>query len=319
MITEEICTLQVFQLFSQKCKTPLLQSCLKEFIRFLRDCIINRLRKTCTAWEDIRWKTFSVSVDYCFGNEQPRSKGKTFWRPKRSYSSEKNTSPVFRHLTWYGAVFSPSYFCVQQVFQDPVSYKAGFSEVSTFTKSHIPNGFFYEGDKQKIISSSKLFSGQNLSCPYVKLANSQTLILVGVELENFLSNIARHLRCKHADIPDNYFTLLDAAGISPTLILNQNAKAKEKESWVPFKFWRSEAAKTLHTEGAAFGSLRNLEKASKPRTSMVRQFLHLKPSSTNNTLASRNLKKMKAIALFKNKICCMDLPYVDKQTKIKTV
>ena len=32
-----------------------------------------------------------------------------------------------------------------------------------------------------------------------------------------------------------YFTLLDAAGISPTLVLNQNAKAKERRSWVPFK------------------------------------------------------------------------------------
>ena len=38
-----------------------------------------------------------------------------------------------------------------------------------------------------------------------------------------------------AEVPDIYFTLLDAAGISPTLILNQNAKAKGKSSWVPFK------------------------------------------------------------------------------------
>ena len=48
-------------------------------------------------------------------------------------------------------------------------------------------------------------------------------------------DFAQQLRRKKADVPDIYFTLLDAAGISPTLILNQNAKTKERASWVPFK------------------------------------------------------------------------------------
>ena len=74
-----------------------------------------------------------------------------------------------------------------------------------------------------------------LSCPRIKLSNSETLILDGVETGFFLSDFAQQLRRKNADVPDNYFTLLDAAGISPTLILNQNAKAKERGSWVPFK------------------------------------------------------------------------------------
>ena len=74
-----------------------------------------------------------------------------------------------------------------------------------------------------------------LSCPRIKLSNSQTLILVGVETGIFLSDCAQEQRCKNADVPDIYFTLLDAAGMSPTLILNQNAKAKERGSWVPFQ------------------------------------------------------------------------------------
>ena len=74
-----------------------------------------------------------------------------------------------------------------------------------------------------------------LSCPRIKLSNSQTLFLDGVETGIFLSDFARQLRCKNAEVPDIYFILLDAAGISPTLILNQNAKAKERGSWVPFK------------------------------------------------------------------------------------
>ena len=40
-----------------------------------------------------------------------------------------------------------------------------------------------------------------------------------------LSDFAQQIRCKNADVPDIYFTLLDAAEISPTLALNQNAKA----------------------------------------------------------------------------------------------
>ena len=69
----------------------------------------------------------------------------------------------------------------------------------------------------------------------------------GVETGIFLSDFAQQLPRKNADVPDIYFSLLDAAGISPTLILNQNAKAKERGSWVPFKVRTSEAAKLLDT------------------------------------------------------------------------
>ena len=99
----------------------------------------------------------------------------------------------------------------------------------------------YQIDSLKKERNKKLFSKANslvdkiLSCPRIKLSNSQTLILDGVETGVFLSDSAQQLRRENADIPDIYFTLLDAADISPTLILNQNAKAKERGSWVPFK------------------------------------------------------------------------------------
>ena len=67
------------------------------------------------------------------------------------------------------------------------------------------------------------------------VSNSQILLLDDVEIGIFLSDFAQQLRRKKADVPDIYFTLLDAAGLSPTLILNQNAKAKERGSWVLFK------------------------------------------------------------------------------------
>ena len=88
---------------------------------------------------------------------------------------------------------------------------------------------------KNLFSKVDLLVDQILSCPRIKFSNSQTSILDGVETGLFLSDFAQQLRRKNADVPDIYFTLLDAAVLSPTLILNQNAKAKERGSWVPFK------------------------------------------------------------------------------------
>ena len=41
---KKLSTLQVFQSFSRKCKSHFLQSCPKEFIRFLCECIVNLLK-----------------------------------------------------------------------------------------------------------------------------------------------------------------------------------------------------------------------------------------------------------------------------------
>ena len=49
-----------------------------------------------------------------------------------------------------------------------------------------------------------------LSCPRIKLSNSQTLIWDVVEIGIFLSDFAQQLRRKNADVPDIYFTSLDA-------------------------------------------------------------------------------------------------------------
>ena len=74
-----------------------------------------------------------------------------------------------------------------------------------------------------------------LSCSRIKLSNSQTIILDGVDNGVLISDFTLHLCRKNADVPDIYFTLLDAAGISPSLVFNKNAKAKDRGSWVPFK------------------------------------------------------------------------------------
>ena len=69
----------------------------------------------------------------------------------------------------------------------------------------------------------------------------------------------------------------------------------------------------LYTQGAAaYGSVRNLAKASRLLVSKVRQFLHSKYSCTKFTLAARKFKRMRAFARFRIEIQCTDLAYVDK-------
>ena len=72
----------------------------------------------------------------------------------------------------------------------------------------------------------------------------------------------------------------------------------------------------LYTQGAAaYGSVRNLAKASRLPVSKVRQFLHSKNSYTKFTLAARKFKRMRAFARFRNEFWCMDLAFVDKLAK----
>ena len=153
------------------------------------------------------------------------------------------------------------------------------------------------------------------SCPRIKLSNSQTLILDGEETGIFLLDFEQQLRRKNTDFPDIYFTLLDAAGISPTPILNQSAKLKREEAG---SLSNSEPQKLqrLYTQGGAvYRSVCNLVKARNQPVSKMRQFLHSKPSYTKFTLATHKVKRMKAFARFKNGIWCIDLAYVDKLAK----
>ena len=72
------------------------------------------------------------------------------------------------------------------------------------------------------------------SCSRIKLSDSQKLISDGVDTGVLISVFTLHSRRKNVDVPDIYFFLLDAAGISPSLVFNQNANAKDRGSWVPF-------------------------------------------------------------------------------------
>ena len=88
---------------------------------------------------------------------------------------------------------------------------------------------------KKLFGKADTLIDKILSCSRIKLSNSQTIILDGVDTGVLISDFTLHLRRKNADVPDIYSILLDAAGISPSLVFNQNAKAKDRGSWIPFK------------------------------------------------------------------------------------
>ena len=92
-------------------------------------------------------------------------------------------------------------------------------------------------------------------------------------------------------------------------------KLKREEAGSLSKSKRQKLQRLYTQAGAAYGSVRNLVKASNLPVSKVRQFLHSKPSYKKFTLATRKFKRMKAFARFKNEIWCMDLAYVDKLAK----
>ena len=88
---------------------------------------------------------------------------------------------------------------------------------------------------KKLFRKAHTLRDKTLSCSRIKLSNSQTKILDGADTGVLLADFTLPLRRNNVDVPDIYFTLLDAYGISPPLDFNQNAKANDRGSWVSFK------------------------------------------------------------------------------------
>ena len=83
--------------------------------------------------------------------------------------------PVVNRLTWYGAVCSRSYFCLQKEFEYSGSCKERISKVSSWTKPKVPNWLAQIANKQKTVCQSRLFSRTNF---YFPVSSSQSRILV---------------------------------------------------------------------------------------------------------------------------------------------
>ena len=80
MNTKNLCTLQVFQSLSLKRESDFLQSCPKEFIRFLCECIVNLLKGNMQAMKRHHVVKFQDEGSLLSLKEQLGSKEETFGR-----------------------------------------------------------------------------------------------------------------------------------------------------------------------------------------------------------------------------------------------
>ena len=88
---------------------------------------------------------------------------------------------------------------------------------------------------QQLTTNASPLVNKILESPRINLSNSNTLLLDGLETSVLLMEFAQHLKRKNVPVPDNYFTLLDAASNTPNIVVNSRAKAKKRADWIPFK------------------------------------------------------------------------------------
>ena len=67
-----------------------------------------------------------------------------------------------------------------------------------------------------------------LSSPRIKLSTPNFLILDGTDTGVPLTEFPQTLKRKNAEVPDIYFNLLDAADITPRLVLNKKCQRKRE-------------------------------------------------------------------------------------------
>ena len=89
---------------------------------------------------------------------------------------------------------------------------------------------------QQLSTSAIPLVNKILESPRFKLSNSNTLTLDGIETGVLLKDFAQRLKRKNATIHNIYFTLLNAASITPDIVVNSHAEGEERGAWILFKF-----------------------------------------------------------------------------------
>ena len=120
------------------------------------------------------------------------------------------------------------------------------------------------------------------------------------------------LKRKNTDFPDIYFTILEATQIPPNLLPTRMPKRKTEELGSLSKSEKVSLNRLYSRGRAAYGSVRNLSKASGLSKKKVEQFLQTKTSYTKFGPPIRRFRRLQAFSKNINEIWCMDLAFVDK-------
>ena len=144
----------------------------------------------------------------------------------------------------------------------PLSVCNSSNNPTSVTKQELPKCKLdqtptYQKDKlkkeinQHLSTSASPLVNKILESPRIKLSNSNTLILEGIDTGVPLKDFAQSLNRKKLPIPDIYFTLLDAASITPDPVVNSHAKVKERGAWILYEIWTTKVAENLHTRNCS--------------------------------------------------------------------
>ena len=74
-----------------------------------------------------------------------------------------------------------------------------------------------------------------LNSPRIRLSQSESIILDNRDTKESIVDFMCALKRKNIDFTDIYFTILEATRIPPKLVVNKDAKAKDRGTWIPFK------------------------------------------------------------------------------------
>ena len=87
-------------------------------------------------------------------------------------------------------------------------------------------------------SNNKHNIGLILDSLRIKLSQSDNIILENRDTKDSIVDFVCALKQKNNDFPDIYFTISKATQLHPKLVIIKNAKAKDRETWIPFKLWK---------------------------------------------------------------------------------
>ena len=167
-----------------------------------------------------------------------------------------------------------------------------------FSRCQLLQNLTFQTDKEtnyKLFAKADFLVDKFLSHPRIKLSNSQTSVLDGVETRVLLSDFAQQLRPENTELRDIYFSFLDAVGKSRFWFWIKLPKLKREEAGFGSKTELQQLPRLNRQGGAAYGSVPKLVEASNLPVTKVRQFLHSKLSFTKFTPALRKIERMKAV------------------------
>ena len=225
MNTLNFSTLQAFQDFSLACKILFLKACPEHFFRSFSECAGKLVRSKKKS----RTKVQRRNSRTVFKKSNLEATNYFTFVAKRVNAHEKKFPPssltigfqmeqfVLVPLSVHNSSNNPTIVTKQEL------HKIKPQQTAAYHKDTLKRGI-----NQQLSTTASPLVNKILQSPRIKLSNSNTPILAGIETGVLLKDCAKRLMRKNILTPDIYYSLLDAAGIFPDHVANSHAKGKER-------------------------------------------------------------------------------------------